>query len=228
MLHPTGCLRLCQAGAGAVFLGSEALSDCCYFALPSCWAMAGTTGGKEVKVRGPTTRGQPGHQVLSARESPPRTISTPTRIPGDRGSPGHPCGLAQAPLRGPAFFLAKCIFGALCPHFWVAQIRQARQREFPSLRIGNTKPEGRGVMKNQVSCTHFLCKEADPPLPSYTRCLRWRFAWAPMYHPCLLLTLFFFHSSSCFPFSLHDKDWILLGRIFYGYGVPCVSCPVVL
>ena len=32
------------------FWVSEAWSDCCYFALTSCWAMAGTTGEKDMKV----------------------------------------------------------------------------------------------------------------------------------------------------------------------------------
>ena len=51
---------------------------------------------------------------------PQRTTWTPTRIPGDQASPGHPYGLAEAPLPDPAYFLAK-ILGALCPLFWAAK-----------------------------------------------------------------------------------------------------------
>ena len=50
MVHPIGGLRLRQAGAGDVFLGSETWPDCCHFVLPSCWAMTGITSEKDVKV----------------------------------------------------------------------------------------------------------------------------------------------------------------------------------
>ena len=61
-------------------------------------------------------------------------------------------------------------------------------------------------MKDQLSGTHFLCQETPPP--SYTRCLRGRFAWAPINQVCLIATLRFFRSSFCSPLSFH-KHWIL-------------------
>ena len=122
MLHPIGCLRLRQAGAGDVFLRSEAWSDCCHFVLPSCWAMTGITSEKDMKVWSPiNTKRATRASAAQCTCEPERTTSTLPRILGDRASPEHPCGLAQAALPGTAYYLAERILGALCPHSWAAK-----------------------------------------------------------------------------------------------------------
>ena len=83
-------------------------------------------------------------------------------------------------------------------------------------------------MKNQLSCTQFLDKEATPP--SYTPCLRGRFAWAPINQVCLLLTLHFFCSCFGSPLLFLDTkghrplDRVLqehTGGIKYSVGTVC-------
>ena len=111
---------------------------------PSCWAMAGTASEKDEKVWGPLDRKRATQQSEPECTCvPQRTTLTPPRTPGDRASPGHSCGLAQVPLRGPAYFLAKSILRALCPHSWGAKYGKPDKEDFPSPRMGSTKPEGR-------------------------------------------------------------------------------------
>ena len=157
--------------------------------------MACTTGEEDVRVWGPIDN----KRVTRPSDAqctcvPQRTAWTLTRIPGDRASPGHPCGLAQAPLPGPAYFLAK-MPGALCPHFWAAKFGKPVEENFLPLEYVTPSQKGRGVIKDQLSCTHFLCQETPPLIHSVL-------AWAlrlgayqssvPDSNPALLLVLLLF------------------------------------